>query len=159
MSAEASSADEMEAARDFGASSPSPQHWPSDPDPVTRATSHRASTTAEPSREHDGESAPVTAPFVPEPTPQRAIEAARDAEPRVPSPAPISRPVERAAPAPVALAETSNLVMVETRFAAPPAMEAEAPAVPRPRRERRPTATVQDEPLQLVETRKEQPSP
>jgi len=101
----------------------------------------------------------VTAPFVPEPTPQRAIEAARDAEPRVPSPAPISSPVERAAPAPVALAETSDLVMVETRFAAPPAMEPEAPAVPRPRRERRPTATVQDEPLQLVETRKEQPSP
>jgi len=159
MSAEASSVDEMEAAKDFGASSPSPQHWPSDPDPVTRATSHPASTTAEPSREHVGESTPVTAPFVPEPTPERAIEAARDAEPRVPSPAPISRPVERAAPAPVALAETSDLVMVETRFAAPPAMEPEAPAVPRPRRERRPTATVQDEPLQLVETRKEQPSP
>jgi hypothetical protein len=97
MSAEASSVDEMEAARDFGASSPSPQHWPSDPDPVTRATSHPASTTAEPSREHVGESTPVTAPFVPEPTPERAIEAARDAEPRVPSPAPISRPVERAA--------------------------------------------------------------
>lgn len=44
--------------------------------------------------------------------------------------------------------------MVETRFAAPLADEAE-PDTPRPRRVRAPRPPVIDEPLQMVETRKD----
>jgi hypothetical protein len=64
---------------------------------------------------------------------------------------------EPATAAPLALAPNSDLVMVETRFA-PPVVEAEAPVAPRPRRERRSSASAPDEPLQMVETRKDQPS-
>jgi hypothetical protein len=58
---------------------------------------------------------------------------------------------------PLALAPDSDLVLVETRFA-PPVVEAEVPVAPRPRRERRSSPPVPDEPLQMVETRKDQPS-
>jgi len=47
--------------------------------------------------------------------------------------------------------------MVETRFT-PPVVDTEAPLAPRPRRERRSSASAPDEPLQMVETRKDQPS-
>jgi hypothetical protein len=49
--------------------------------------------------------------------------------------------------------------MVETRFSAQVADEPETIAMPRPRRERRPSVVISDEPLQMVETRKDQPSP
>jgi hypothetical protein len=48
--------------------------------------------------------------------------------------------------------------MVETRFPAP-AIEDEEPLQPRPRRQRRTATALPDEPLQMVETRKEQASP
>jgi hypothetical protein len=64
---------------------------------------------------------------------------------------------EPVAAPPLALAPNSDLVMVETRFAAP-VVDTEPPVAPRPRRERRPSASVPDEPLQMVETRKDQPS-
>ncbi len=56
----------------------------------------------------------------------------------------------------MALPPASDLVMVETRFAAP-AVDVEPASAPRPRRERRAPTTVADEPLQMVETRKDQP--
>jgi hypothetical protein len=57
----------------------------------------------------------------------------------------------------LALPPDSDLVMVETRFTAP-VVEDEAPVAPRPRRARRAATTIPDEPLQMVETRKDQPS-
>jgi len=51
----------------------------------------------------------------------------------------------------------SDLVMVETRFA--PAVETDEPAAPRGRRVRPARPVIADEPLQMVETRKEQPVP
>jgi ribonuclease E len=57
-----------------------------------------------------------------------------------------------------ALPPDSSLVMVETRFPAP-AIEDEEPLQPRPRRQRRTATALPDEPLQMVETRKEQASP
>jgi hypothetical protein len=159
VSAEASAADELQAAKDFGASSPSPQHWPSEPAPVAPTASHLDPVAVEAPRAPVAESTHVTSPFVAEPTPPPAMEVARAETPRGPVPAPVPRQVERAAPTPVALPPTSDLVMVETRFTATTASETEAPAAPRPRRERRPTTTLPDEPLQMVETRKDQPSP
>ena len=47
--------------------------------------------------------------------------------------------------------------MVETRFA--PVVETEQPAALQARRVRPARAVVADEPLQMVETRKEQPAP
>ena len=159
VSAEASAADELQAAKDFGASSPSPQHWPSEPAPVAPTASHLDPVAAEAPRAPVAESTHVTSPFVAEPTPPPAMEVAHAETPRGPAPAPVPRQVERAAPAPVALPPTSDLVMVETRFTATTASETETPAAPRPRRERRPATTLPDEPLQMVETRKDQPSP
>jgi hypothetical protein len=75
-----------------------------------------------------------------------ALRPAANDGPRSPQPSPS-----------LALPPDSDLVMVETRFA-PPA-EDEEPAVSRPRRTRPAPVKVPDEPLQLVETRKEQPSP
>jgi hypothetical protein len=60
---------------------------------------------------------------------------------------------------PFTLPVTSDLVMVETRLSAQVADQPDAIAPPRPRRERRPSVVVSDEPLQMVETRKDQPSP
>ena len=57
----------------------------------------------------------------------------------------------------LSLPPDSELVMVETRFAA--VAETEEPVVPRARRVRPPRRVVPDEPLQMVETRKEQPAP
>ncbi|HKU87196.1 MAG TPA: hypothetical protein VJV77_12750 [Casimicrobiaceae bacterium] len=57
----------------------------------------------------------------------------------------------------MSLPPDSDLVMVETQFAA--VVESEEPAAPRPRRVRPARAVIADEPLQMVETRKEQPAP
>ena len=57
-----------------------------------------------------------------------------------------------------ALPPDSSLVMVETRFPAP-AIEDQEPLQSRPRRQRRTATALPDEPLQMVETRKEQASP
>ena len=53
----------------------------------------------------------------------------------------------------LALPPDSGLVLVETRFAAPPAEEPEAETL-RPRRVRPPRVALAEEPLQMVETRK-----
>ena len=57
----------------------------------------------------------------------------------------------------MSLPPDSDLVLVETRFA--PVVETEEPAAPRARRVRPARAVIADEPLQMVETRKEQPAP
>jgi ribonuclease E len=57
----------------------------------------------------------------------------------------------------MSLPPDSDLVMVETRFA--PAVETDEPAAPRGRRVRPARPVIADEPLQMVETRKEQPVP
>lgn len=96
--------------------------------------------------------APQPAPAVPEPA------AAAPLEPVAPPPAP-------AAPAPMLelpqITRTpppdSGLELVETRHHAP-APVAEEPEPARPKRVRPPRAQVVEEPLQIVETRKE-PSP
>ncbi len=63
------------------------------------------------------------------------------------------------APVPVQLAlpPDSNLVLIETRHAAvtPDARTDVEASAPRPRRARPPRPTVTEEPLQIVETRKE----
>jgi hypothetical protein len=61
----------------------------------------------------------------------------------------------QAAIASLALPVDSDLVLVETRFAAPIEAE-EEPEAPRPRRVRPPRVSVADEPLQMVETRKQE---
>jgi len=103
----------------------------------------------------------MVAPEVADPPAERATPpmtiATREVidAPRVdPTPRSMAEP---ATTAPLALPPNSDLVMVETRFA-PPAVETEAPVAPRPRRERRSSASAPDEPLQMVETRKDQPS-
>ena len=60
-------------------------------------------------------------------------------------------------PVSMSLPPDSDLVMVETRFA--PVVEIEEPAAPRARRARPARAVIADEPLQMVETRKEQAAP
>ena len=82
--------------------------------------------------------------------------------PSAPAPAPVA-PIASAEASPQliaapALPPDSSLVMVETRFPAP-AIEDEEPLQARPRRQRRPATALPDEPLQMVETRKEQASP
>jgi len=54
----------------------------------------------------------------------------------------------------LALPADSDLVLVETRFAAP--VEEQDAETPRPRRVRPPRVSVSDEPLQMVETRKQE---
>jgi hypothetical protein len=87
----------------------------------------------------------------------------RQAEPepiiaRAPAPAtPVSRPAPLPELPPVALTlpAESGLVLVETTHKAEYVPEEESPAGPR--RARRPRAQLPDEPLQIVETRKDQP--
>jgi hypothetical protein len=145
VSAEASSVDELQAAKDLGVSQPVAEPRVPAPERVTESASSVA---------HD----------VPEMQSGRVTQSASVAERDIaaPQPAP-ANPAPRAKPEPttassLALPSNSDLVMVETRFAAP-VVESEVPAAPRPRRERRPSTPVPDEPLQMVETRKDQPSP
>ncbi|MGE5089083.1 MAG: Rne/Rng family ribonuclease [Candidatus Levyibacteriota bacterium] len=95
--------------------------------------------------------APMPSPAAPVEAPAPAGARAAAIAPRAPSPA-------AAAPAPtvsLALPPDSDLVLVETRHAAPAAEAEEAP-VQRARRTRPPRVSLPDEPLQIVETRKEQ---
>jgi hypothetical protein len=103
----------------------------------------------------------VSAPEVP-------VAPAAEAPPHRPEPEPIiARAPAPAAPAPrpapqtelppvaLTLPAESGLVLVETTHKAELVPEAESPAGPR--RARRPRAQLPDEPLQIVETRKDQP--
>ena len=75
----------------------------------------------------------------------------------MPAPLPTASAAERV-PVQLTLPPDSDLVMVETHASMPRA-EIEEPEVPRTRRVR-PTRTVTaDEPLQMVETRKDQAGP
>jgi ribonuclease E len=92
-------------------------------------------------------SAPALAPV------DRREEAPRAAETSVASAGNGAAAQESAATPPLALPADSDLVLIETRFSAPPVEEQEA-AAPRLRRSRPPRATAPDEPLEIVETRK-----
>ena len=83
---------------------------------------------------------PAVMPPVAEPAPAPRVE-----QPRVEQPAPV---------VPLTLPPDSDLVLVETRHAAPAPDVEEAP-VERPRRARPPRVSIPEEPLQIVETRKE----
>jgi len=69
------------------------------------------------------------------------------------SPATTEAVAEEAVPMSLALPPDSDLVLVETRFTPPPVEEDAAAA--RPRRTRPPRVTITDEPLQLIETHKQ----
>ncbi len=75
---------------------------------------------------------------------------------RVPQPSPLPRNMPELPPVSLSLPADSALVLVETTHAAAPLVDSEAVS-PRPKRARPPRPTVVDEPLQLVETRKESP--
>ena len=117
-----------------------------------------AAPTIEPATEHLPSSPPPAAePIVVAPA---VVEAARVEPPPVPEravpPVPPAPPRHEPAPAAevsLALPPDSGLVLVETRFAAPPAEEPDSDAT-RPRRVRPQRATLAEEPLQMVETRK-----
>ena len=98
-------------------------------------------------------------PPSPIPEPPAELAVAR-AEPAVISAQPAAlTEAPRSTPEPVSMSlpPDSELVMVETRFA--PVVETEQPAALQARRVRPARAVVADEPLQMVETRKEQPAP
>src|SRR5690349_1708999 len=139
--------DEGEAAADDAGAAPVPATVP-----ASVAAAHQAVDITEsraeapqheivPSVEHAGSepiavAAAPSQPAVPEPVAQEAMHAQ-----------------SQAAIASLALPADSDLVLVETRFAAP--VGAEEPEAPRPRRVRPPRMSVADEPLQMVETRKQ----
>jgi ribonuclease E len=147
VTAEASAADELQAAKDFATSSRT--DGASQNPFTTPATVNSARTASDALPELVTASGGEASPFIPEPTPQRAMEAVQE-------PQRTERPL---ATEPYTLPATSDLVMVETRFSAQVADEPETIAMARPRRERRPSVVISDEPLQMVETRKDQPSP
>ena len=91
------------------------------------------------------EQAPL--PFAPQPAPVTPIAAT----PVQPPPLPDLPPITRTPPA------GSGLELVETRHAPAPAIEDAQPA--RPKRVRPARPQVAEEPLQIVETRKEQTPP
>ena len=97
---------------------------------------------------------------VPPPAPERVETRAPAVRPPVPEIPPIpAPPIVSAPPAvPYALPADSGLELVETdRARAPQAPVAEEAETPRPRRVRPPRTEVRDEPLQIVETRKDSP--
>jgi hypothetical protein len=134
-----------EAARTQSAES-APEH------PIKTAAAAQAGIAdaipASPSVRMNAEVAPVTPPA----SRQSPL---RDETPRSPPPTP---PVQAADLPSVTLSlpPDSSLVLVETRHHAP-LPEAEPEAQSGPRRTRRPRVQLADEPLQIVETRKDQP--
>jgi hypothetical protein len=125
----------------------------------TQATRPLPETVAGDGVSHAAESAPPDVPPVseaPHPaltskatTPEMSANAAAR-EPEPPEPLPVK---VATAPASLALPHDSGLVLVETRFQAPPPEEQQAEAQ-RPRRARPVRVSLPDEPLQIVETRK-----
>jgi ribonuclease E len=91
-----------------------------------------------------------------EPTPAAAMMTPPRETPRAPKPprVPERPPVPELPPVPLTLPADSGLQLVETRHAPPPVVDAE-PETPRPKRARPPRVTVQSEPLDVVETRKD----
>ena len=88
------------------------------------------------------------------------------APPQVPAPPPVVvptppapvAPIAGVSPVPYALPAESGLELVETdRTRASPRPASEETEAPRPRRVRPPKAELRDEPLEIIETRKEAP--
>ena len=162
---------------------PSPSTWADDaehadePTPVHREPVHREPVQREPAPERFvmpaafAEPEPVARPFASEPAP---APVARPHAPE-PAPAPVARaipPEPAPAPAPrrvvvppvpvepLALPSDSGLVLIETdraRAAPAPATDDSGKHAPAPRRTRPPRVEQRDEPLQMVETRKDAP--
>lgn len=87
-----------------------------------------------------------------------ATDAPRDVVREAPQPG-VSAYTATAIPVQLALPPDSDLVMVETRDAATSVAAVEEPETPRARRVRPARTVTDDEPLQMVETRKEQAAP
>jgi hypothetical protein len=123
----------------------------------TSATTREAGVSATTS--DDESTSRYAAPGFGVPAPERSTYAAVADDRGAEDPPVAQRAAEQTPSVQIALAlpPDSDLVMVETRHAAPP-VEVEEPVPARPRRERRTHTVVPAEPLQLVETRKEQPS-
>jgi hypothetical protein len=122
--------------------------------------------------------APAEAPPQP-PSVQRAIEPERVPSPSaedtvilipprasppevIPTPpavTPPARPTETLPPVSMSLPADSGLEMIETRSKGTTMPEPETAPAPGPRRVRPPRVVVSDEPLQIVETRKDSPAP
>jgi len=85
---------------------------------------------------------------------EQVLAAETPAEPR-----PSSRQIEPLPPISMALPADSGLELVETRSAVAPMPEAEPVPSSGPRRVRPTRVAIPDEPLQIVETRKESPPP
>ena len=121
-------------------------------------------------------------PPAPQPSPQPSFEPPRVTESpeaetvinvAVPPPRPVEteivvpprptakppRPIEALPPVSMSLPADSGLELVETRSKGTFVPEPEAPAPAGPRRVRPPRVVIEDEPLQIVETRKEGPPP
>jgi hypothetical protein len=94
-----------------------------------------------------------------ETAPPREAERVAPEPPREPAPAAEARhPIVDLPPISSTLPPDSGLEIVETRFRPAPEPEPE-PAASGPRRVRPPRVTIPDEPLQIVETRKDAPPP
>jgi len=90
-------------------------------------------------------------------TPPRAVP-----EPRVPTQAAVApppRPTEPLPPVAMTLPPDSGLEMVETRSKAAPVAEPDVAPAGAPRRARPPRVAVAEEPLQIIETRKDSSPP
>lgn len=82
-----------------------------------------------------------------------------DIVPEAAPPQPAATQPAAAIPVQLTLPPDSDLVMVETREVATSVAAVEEPEMPRTRRVRPARTVVADEPLQMVETRKEQAAP
>jgi len=100
--------------------------------------------------------APEASPF--EEAVRSVPEARMERKPEAPARV-ARRAVPDLPPVTLELPPESDLVLVETSHRAEAAPEAEPPLPAGPRRARRPRAQLAEEPLQIVETRKDAPPP
>jgi hypothetical protein len=104
---------------------------------------------------HATEPAPLAPPLAPSMEPQ-PIVATQRAEPH---PLIASRPIPELPPVALTLPPESGLELVETRFRPAPTQDEESIQTTGARRVRPPKVTIPDEPLQLVETHKDEQPP
>jgi hypothetical protein len=130
--------------------------WQPAPQPTfetTRAAEETVINLAAPPRSVEAE---VVVPARP-PAPPRPVEAEAVVPARPPAPPP--RPRETLPPVSMSLPSDSGLELVETRSKGMFVPEPEPQVPAGPRRARPPRVVIQDEPLEIVETRKEGPPP
>ena len=113
---------------------------------------------AEPPHHETKVIAPQFGAVTPEPSARPAVEAASLADQARPVPVARSRPQIDVPPIASTLPPDSGLEIVETRFKPAPLPEADA-VQSGPRRVRPPRVAVAEEPLQIVETRKDEQPP